>query len=60
MRTGSVNTNPDPNGEETSSSEDEAEVKARLEHEKYEIMQNRRIMGGIRKSAYPGSKSKDP
>jgi len=59
MRTASVNTFQNgAESRETSSSEDEAEAKARLEHEKQEIMQNRRLMGGIRRSAYPSSNSK--
>ena len=59
MRTASVNTFQNgTESRETSSSEDEAEAKARLEHEKQEIMQNRRLMGGIRRSAYPSSNGK--
>jgi hypothetical protein len=40
----------------SSSSEDEAEVKARMEHQKHELMKNRHKMaGGMSRSAHPSS-----
>lgn len=52
-----ISVNPKSNVEKaSSSSEDEAETKARMEHQKHEIAKNRHKMnGGLSRSAHPSS-----